>query len=82
MEDRKWFSMMFYVIFAVASLVSAMVVFANYVVQIMDSAVRESMVTTDVLGFMCVMIVLLIVCVWNALHAGHEFLEWHERWKD
>ena len=82
MEDRKWVRMIFYVVIAVAFLVSAMVVFANYIVQIMDSTIRESMTTTDVLGFMVVMIVLLIVCIWNALHAVHEFLGWHERRKD
>ena len=74
--------MMFYMAGAVAALVSAMVVFANYVVQIMDSAVRESTTTAEVLGFIAVMTVMLIVCAWNALHAVHEFLEWHERRKD
>lgn len=81
MEDKRWFSMMFYVVFAAAALASAMVAFANYVVQIMDSAVRESITTAEVLGFIAVITLLMSVCAWNALHAVHEFLEWHERWK-
>lgn len=77
MVSKIKFDMMFHACIAVFFLVIAMVVFANYLVAIMDPMTRSNMAATDIAGNMVITIVLLCVFAYNAFYSIHWFLKWN-----
>ena len=77
MVSKIKFNMMFYACIAAGFLVIAMVVFANYLVALMDPMSRSNMAATDIAGNMVITIVLLCAFAYNAFYSVHWFLKWN-----
>ncbi len=82
-KSGKWmFEMMFHACMAAFFLEFAIVLLANYVVNIMEPTVRASMEAFDIAGNMLLTVAALTASAYNAFMSLHRFLLWHNYWKD